>query len=149
MLFEPDRHHEADRLADKLATATKSSRALFTEIAAPSLRLMTLNAAGKATRLSNLLTSEAWTDAAIELLALDAPSWAIHRLCRDDGEWLCSLTRFPDLPHWLDDSVEGRHRVLALAILAALVELRARSSSEPRRDTGQLAGVAADIADYR
>ena len=115
-----------ERLAIKLARAGLASAALFIATVAASPRLLTLKAMGKTNRLDRLITCEAWTEAALELLALETPGWSVQRLCRDDGEWLCTLTRLPDLPDWLDESAEGRHPVLALAILGATINVRAR-----------------------
>mgnify|MGYP001552311137 FL=1 len=149
MLIAPTSRNEFDRLATKLAGATKASAILFAEIFAASPRLMTLRAMGKTERLDRLLACEAWTEAAIELVALEAPEWRIQRLCLDDREWICALTRFPDLPEWLDESAEGRHPLITLAILDALLVARARAAVTYPSTPWQLPGVAADCADYR
>ena len=47
-----------------------------------------------------------------------------RRLVHENGEWLCSLSRYPNLPLTLDESVDASHEVLPLAILQALVEVR-------------------------
>jgi hypothetical protein len=126
MLLELDGRDEIDNLANRLADATRVTAGLFAQIIAASPRLITLKAIGKTGRLDRLLACEAWTDAAIELLALEAPGWSVKRLFLEDREWLCTLTRFPDVPDWLDDSAEGCHPMLALAVLDALLDIRAR-----------------------
>jgi hypothetical protein len=73
-------------------------------------------------RLRRLVEAEAWTDAALTLVELALPEWALVRLVRDDDEWCCSLARHWQLPDWLDDVVETRHPELPLAILEAVVE---------------------------
>jgi len=49
---------------------------------------------------------------------------ALRRIAYDEGEWHCALSRERELPDWLDQSAEGRHADLALAILSAFVEAR-------------------------
>ena len=139
---------QVDDFANKLACATRASAALFTQISA-SPRLATLKAIGKARRLDRLLECEAWTEAALELISLEAPGWKVKRLCRDDGEWLCTLTRFPDLPDWLDDSAEGRHSVLALAVLDAFLGIPPQTSASVSSTLRHLPDPIADCADYR
>lgn len=149
MLIEPNSRNDTDKLADRLRAASRVSAWFVAEVFAASPRLMTLRAMGKTARLDGLVACEAWTEAAIELVALDVPDWRMQRLCLDDGEWLCTLTRFPDLPDWLDDSAEGRHPVLGLAILDALLAARARNAVPSPPITRQLAGIGADCTDYR
>ncbi len=77
-----------------------------------------------AARLERLIQSGAWTDAALALIDLELPQWQIRRIAYDEGEWHCALSRQRELPDWLDQSIEGRHADLALAILSAFVEAR-------------------------
>jgi hypothetical protein len=69
-----------------------------------------------------LIHSGAWTDAALTLLDLELPQWQLRRIAYDQGEWYCALSRERELPDWLDQSIEGRHADLALAMLSAFVE---------------------------
>ena len=149
MFIQSDRRDDLDKLANKLTRATRASAVLFGEVFAASPRLMTLRTIGKTGRLDRLVACEAWTEAVMELIALEAPAWTVRRLCRDDRDWLCTLTRFLDVPDWLDESVEGRHPVLALAALGAVLDLRARTAVTSRGVAHELAGVTADCADYR
>jgi hypothetical protein len=87
----------------------------------------------RAARIERLIQSQAWTDAALALIDLELPQWQIRRLAYDDGEWYCALSRQRELPDWLDQSIEGRHADLALAILSAYVE--AQRISAPSRRT--------------
>jgi hypothetical protein len=87
-------------------------------------RVASRGRAGKTERIEELIRLGAWTDAALALIELELPQWQIRRLAYDDGEWYCALSRERELPDWLDQSVEGRHADLALAILSAFVEVQ-------------------------
>ncbi|TYO65747.1 hypothetical protein FXV83_15130 [Bradyrhizobium hipponense] len=50
--------------------------------------------------------------------------WRLRRLVYDGGEWLCSLSRHPDVPIEFDEPAEGRHETRAVAILLSLVEAK-------------------------
>jgi hypothetical protein len=78
----------------------------------------------KGVRLRRLIAAEAWTDAALALIALALPQWQLVRLVNDGEEWCCALSRHPQMPDWLDDAVEARHEVLPLAIVGAFVAAR-------------------------
>jgi hypothetical protein len=80
-------------------------------------------------RIERLIQSGAWTDAALALIDLELPQWQLRRIAYDEGEWHCALSRERELPDWLDQSAEGQHADLALAILSGFVE--ARRISEP------------------
>jgi hypothetical protein len=83
----------------------------------------------RAARAEQLIESDAWTDAALALLALELPQWQLRRLVYDDGEWHCALSSQREMPEWLDQSIEARHADLPIAILRAFVS--ARQVSEP------------------
>jgi hypothetical protein len=102
-------------LQDRLARATEITPELFSTVAA---------AVGVGVRPvpQRLLEAEAWTDAALALIDAALPHWKVTRLAFDDGEWFCRISKHWQLPDWLDDVVEARHEVLALAILSALIE---------------------------
>jgi hypothetical protein len=78
----------------------------------------------RASRVDRLVAAQAWTDAALALVELRLPRWSIARLVFDDGEWHCALSKHHLIPDWLDDSIETKHEVLPLAILAAAIEAR-------------------------
>jgi len=80
--------------------------------------------------MDRLLEAGAYTDAAIVLLGLEMPNWKIRRLVYENGEWLCSLSRQPNAPIEFDEMAEGVHRLLALAVLRALLEARRLKSVE-------------------
>jgi hypothetical protein len=98
----------------------------------PSLELLSKIIAGACTRISalaeplthivRLAEIGAWTEATFALIALELPLWTVRRLAYENGEWLCSLSRQPNLPISLDDCAEASHEVLPLAMLCAFVE---------------------------
>ncbi len=71
--------------------------------------------------LEQFIQSCAWTDAALALLALELPQWQVRRIVYYAGEWHCALSRWREIPDWLDQPVETCHTDLSLAILSALV----------------------------
>lgn len=78
--------------------------------------------------LKRLIGSGAWTDAALTLVDLELPQWHLRRLVKDDGEWLCTLSRRQGLPLEFNELVETRHELLPLAILSALLQAKRASS---------------------
>ena len=76
-----------------------------------------------------MIEAGAWDDAALALIELELPAWKLRRLVYEDGEWFCALSRQPNLPVALDDTVHASHEVLSLAILSAFVEARRRASA--------------------
>jgi hypothetical protein len=97
-------------------------------------RLPALGRAEKAVRLNRLIEAGAWTEVALALIELELPQWTLRRLVHDDGEWLCSLSKQPNLPAEFDDTADARHENLALALLSALLEAQrqAADTREPR-----------------
>jgi hypothetical protein len=97
-------------------------------MAAICIRLPVLNKKGRAADLDRFMELGAWTEAALALMEIEFPRWTLRRLIFEDGRWTCSLSREVGLPSWLDDTADGVHEVLPLAILAALTEVRRRSA---------------------
>ncbi|MGJ4953481.1 hypothetical protein [Bradyrhizobium sp. HKCCYLS20291] len=93
--------------------------------------------ARRRTRIDRMVQAGARVDAALELIALQLPSWSLRRLDYDDGEWHCALSQRRELPDWLDHCAEGRHADIALALLEAAVEAHrlegSATSSHARR----------------
>jgi hypothetical protein len=83
---------------------------------------------GKATEIAQLIKLEAWLDAVLALIELELPSWKLRRLIREDGKWFCSLSQQLNLPATLDDTADGIHEVMPLAILLAFLEARRRTA---------------------
>ena len=94
-------------------------------------------------RLDQLIRSGARIDAALALIALELPQWQLRRIAYDGGEWHCALSRTRELADWLDQSAEGRHVDLALALLDALVEAQriAVASRQPSSPSQHVNGT--------
>ena len=118
-----------DQLRDALAVTPSLIADIVREVCR---RFPSHGQATKTGRIAQLIEMGAWTDAALALIELELPQWRIRRLAYDDGEWYCALSRERELPDWLDQSVEGRHADLALAILSAFVEVQRASSPSSR-----------------
>ena len=108
-------------------------------------RYPSLGQTEKTARLERLIQSSAWTDAALALIDLELPFWQVRRLAYDDGEWYCALSRERELPDWLDQSIEGRHADLALAILCAFVEAQRVSARESRTSVPDVSATTRDL----
>lgn len=87
-------------------------------------RVLSLRRAGKAARLERLVLAEAWIDAALSLIEHELPMWRPRRLVYDGGEWICSLSRHPEIPIEFDETADGRHQAQPVAILLSFVEAK-------------------------
>ena len=114
------------RLAEQLRSARALTPDLMSAVVAGACARLPLLNKVWALRIEALAKAGAWTDAALLILELELPAWRLRRLVCD-GEWLCSLSRQPNLPLDLDDTADGRHAVLPLAILSAFLEARGRT----------------------
>ena len=137
MLWRADHGRPLGKLSGAIDRAEAPTAALMADVILGTGTVLTaLPSNDSATRLRRLIEAEAWTDAALALLATALPDWSLVRLACDDGEWCCTLARHWQLPDWLDDTVETRHAALPLAILAAVVEAQETSlgaeASAPR-----------------
>ena len=138
-----------DTAEGQVALADRATPALVRAVAATSERMGSLARQGKTGRLDSLVANEAWTEAALELLSLGAPEWSLGRLCRIDGSWLCTLTRHPDVPDWLDDSIEHTHRSLQLALIGAVLEALQQRKSSNAAAPAHGHDQTLDVTDYR
>jgi hypothetical protein len=130
MLFVPAPGDPLDHLAGRLRLAEGPTADLVGAIVTACPRSRMLNGAGAAAgRLEALMKSAAWTDLALALIACELPYWSLRRLAFEDGAWLCSLSSQPGLPLGLDDTADATHESLPLAMLAALIEARRKSSA--------------------
>ena len=130
MAFAADFEFLFGRLSDSLRGAASSSADRFAKIAAGSRHgTPVFSKAGKTSKIDQLVKAGAWTEAALALTELELPHWKLRRLVYENGEWLCSLSRYPNLPSTLDHSVDASHEILPLAILQALVEARLSESA--------------------
>jgi hypothetical protein len=130
MLFFPKYEEQLGVLEERLRRAQALTPDLMSDVIAKACTQATHKA-----RVNQLIEAGAWTDATLAMAELELPSWNLRRLIREDGEWLCSLSKQPNLPLALDDTAEASHQVLPLAILAAFVE--ARRKTEAMRETSQ------------
>ena len=73
-------------------------------------------------RVGRLVAEEAWAEVALALIDLELPQWRLRRLAYDGGEWHCALSRWREVPEWLDQAVETTHPDLPGALLAAFLE---------------------------
>jgi hypothetical protein len=113
------------RLADRLREADLVTPELFADVIRDACwRLPSVRRTRDFAHLQKLVQSGAWTDAALALLALEAPQWRLRQIVHDAGEWHCTLSRLRELPDWLDQPVEACHGDLGLAILSALVDVK-------------------------
>ena len=133
MLFAPKRN--LDRLEANLRGAQAITTALMSDVMTKAcVRLAARSCAAEA-RVNQLVDAGAWTDASLALLALELPQWKVRRLVQEDGEWLCTLSKQPQLPLGLDEVAEATHEVLPLAILSALLQARCAPSPEAASST--------------
>jgi hypothetical protein len=137
-------------LADQLRDETMLSPALIRYVIADGcVRLPALARAGKTTKIDRLVEAGAWCDAAFALIEIELPAWSVRRLVCEDGEWLCSLTRQPNLPLALDDTADARHQILPLAILGAFLEAQqkvtgARGATVPQVQASSGCAICCD-----
>jgi hypothetical protein len=105
------------KLAGSLRDASAITSALIESIIGTVCRRFpSAGQPGKTARMAHLITSQAWTDAVLALIAFELPQWQTRRIVYDEGEWL-------------DQSIEAHHPDLALAMLCAFVDARLASSS--------------------
>lgn len=136
MLRIPDQTDSLARLTQRVRLADEPSSTLIDGIITEACpRAAGLRSRGQARALEAALAAGAWTDAALALIDLELPGWTMRRLIRDDGAWLCSLSRSPNLPIELDDGAEATHEVLSLAIIAAMLEARRAGAAVTIRST--------------
>jgi len=109
-------------LAGKIRSAPVVTAALLSDVCEACWRLPSVRRTKDFDRLTQLIQSCAWTDAALALLALELPQWQLRRMVYDAGEWHCALSRQRELPSCFDQPVEACHTDLTLAILSALVD---------------------------
>jgi hypothetical protein len=114
-----------DRLEDEVRFAAKPSSGLSSRIVASlCTRILALDRAGRTGPIGPLLEMQAWTEAALALIACELPAWQVRRMVQDGAEWMCSLSRQPHLPNGLD----AMHESLPLAIVMAFLAARRRTA---------------------
>jgi hypothetical protein len=130
MWSHPETADRLSLLTDQLRSAQAVTPDLISHVIdGACVRLPALARTEKAARLNRLIEAGAWTETALALIELELPQWQLRRLVHDDGEWLCSLSRQPNLPVELDDTVDARHETLPLALLSAFLETKRQVSA--------------------
>lgn len=136
MMIDPNHEERLVTLDQQLRRArTITPKLLSDAIATACVRLASAHQANARSCVDRLIDSGAWVDATLTLVALELPQWQIRRLVHEDGEWLCSLSKQPQLPFGFDDICESFHELLPLAVLGALVQARRTAlahSARPR-----------------
>jgi hypothetical protein len=127
-VFDAAQAVDLDRLDDELRLAPVPAPELFRKIIEHTdTHFSSRWRSEKAARVDSLIDAGSWTDAAFAIIEIGTPNWMLRRLIYEDGEWLCSLSRQPNIPVMLDDIIEACHEALPLAVLRAIVEARRRS----------------------
>jgi hypothetical protein len=129
MLFHSRRNEHLTKLEDRLVVADKVTRELMSDVIALACRRVRTLGTLASVRLDWLIDANAWTDAALTLVEFELPQWHPRRLVRDESEWLCTLSRQPAVPLEFDQTAEGRHQLLPLAILLALLQAKRASGT--------------------
>jgi hypothetical protein len=126
MLPTRTKPHEIIEINELIHDAPTATITTFRKIIeAACRRFPSIGQSAKTARIERLIVAEAFAEAALALIDLELPQWQVRRIAYDGGEWYCALSRDRELPDWLDQSVQGHHQDLALAILTALVEAQA------------------------
>jgi hypothetical protein len=128
MLFVPK--HDLNGLEASLRGVEAITPELMSDATHACARFAAVSRTAQA-KVTRLIESSAWTDAALALLELELPHWKVRRLVQEDGEWLCTLSKQPQLPLGLDEVIEATHESLPLAILIALLQARRTASASP------------------
>src|ERR1700722_13791564 len=106
LLSELSEHRDPQELGDRLRGAHVVTAGLMSEIIGSACRRFpSMGQGGKTARIERLISSEAWTDAALALIDLELPLWQVRRIAYDEGEWYCALSRERELPDWLDRAI--------------------------------------------
>jgi hypothetical protein len=117
---------------ERVRLALAVSVSLLQQIVAAFPRLSSASQRGSATDIGRFVETRSWTDFALGLVRLELPTWRVRRLTCEENEWFCSLSQQPNLPLALDQTADGTHDDLPLAILRALIEAL-RINADQRR----------------
>src|SRR5262245_6821065 len=122
MLFDPKRGKRLDQLNQPRCSEDSVTANQFCRMIAQACPHLAAEGGVTSARVHRLIDAGAFTDAALALIELELPQWQLFRLAYEEGEWFCSLSSQPNLPAELDQSADGHHQVLCLAILEAFAE---------------------------
>ena len=123
MSFGPN-HEKLRDLQQELDRALTVTPGLIADVIARACLRFPAHPSATKARVTRLIESGAFCDAALALLALELPQWRLRRLVYESGEWICSLSQQLGLPAELDEMAEAQHESLPLAILSAFVAAR-------------------------
>jgi hypothetical protein len=129
MLFDPKHEEQLGALEEELRRTHALTPDLMSDVIAKACTRFAAHGPTPKAKVNQLIAAGAWSDAALALIELELPAWKLRRLIYEDGEWLCSLSRQPNLSVALDDTADASHEVMPLAILSAFVEARRRASA--------------------
>jgi hypothetical protein len=132
MSFDTNQEAGLGELQERLRRAPAIAVDLIADVIARTGLRSSAQSPARRTRILRLVQAGAVVEAALALLAFELPGWKLRRLVYEDGEWICSLSKYRELPDWLDDAAEARHETLALAIVAAFVEAQSRAADADR-----------------
>jgi hypothetical protein len=103
MLSSPKYEEQLGVLEERLPRA----HALTPELMSDVIAKVCTQATHKA-KVNQLTEAGAWIDATLARVGLELPSWKLRRLVHEDGKWLCSLSKQPNLLVALDDTADAR-----------------------------------------
>lgn len=147
--IERDDGERLDRLVDELRPTPALTPELISRIVADACtRASNMAPTGGVARLQRLIGAEAWIDAVLSLIELELPMWCPRRLIYDGGEWVCSLSRHPEMPIELDATADGRHHAPAVAMLLSLIEAKRLLLTGETIGTTSVPQVAPEPAAY-
>jgi hypothetical protein len=132
MSLDPNQEAAFAGLRERLGRAEAATPDLMTDVIARACPRLQAQSPAVRTSIMRLIGSGALADAALALLETELPGWRLRRLVYEDGEWICSLSKHRELPDWLDDTAEAHHETLALAIVAAFLEVQSRPADSAR-----------------
>jgi hypothetical protein len=123
---------DLERLGEAVRLVSAPTRELFRNVVEDAGQRASLpGQSSEAARIYRLIEVGAWTEAAISIIAFALPNWTMRRIACEQGEWICSLSRQPNVPLAIDETVDASNPVLALAILTAFVDACLREAAAP------------------
>jgi hypothetical protein len=135
MLLDPKHEERLGRLEGQLRCAQAVTPELMAQVVTQACTRFAAYGPAAQTRVSRLIESGAWTEAALALVELELPKWRLRRLVHEDDEWFCSLSRHPWLPLGLDELAVANHESLPLAVLLAFLQARCADAEDAGRST--------------
>jgi hypothetical protein len=124
MLFRISNEDLLNEIGEGLHRASAANSDLFALVLAKVCPRLALCKPTMLKHLHRLLETGAYVDAVLTILEFELPSWKLHRLTFDAGEWHCWLSRTPWVPVEFDDAAQAQHECLPLAILSSFIEAR-------------------------